>query len=68
MNGSLAAGHKLKWPRKEPKPGGGGGHWKKKQILRGKKGVSREGELAPQQDILPAHVLAQCTMSHRCVM
>jgi len=58
MNGSLRAGHKLKWPRKEPKPGGGGGHWKKKRMLRGKKGMSREGDLAPQQDILPANVLA----------
>ena len=69
MKGSLRGGHKLKWPRKEPKPGGGRRHWKKKGMLTGNEGVSKEGDfLASQQDVLPAHVLAQGTMSHRDVL
>jgi len=63
MKESLRGGRKLKWPRKEPKPGGGRRQWKKKGMLTGNKSVSKEGDfLAPQQDILPAHVLAPGTM------
>jgi len=49
MKESLRGGHKLKWPRKEPKPGGGRRQWKKKGMLTGNKSVSKEGDfLAPQ--------------------
>ena len=65
LKGSLRGAHKLKWPRKEPKPGGGRRHGKMKGMLTGNEGVSKDGDfLAPQQDVLTAHMLAQGTVSH----
>ena len=64
MKGGLRTGHKFKWRGREPKPSGGGRHQKKRGILKGDSPVTREGVfLFPQEDILPAHMLAQGTIS-----